>query len=217
MRLHSSRLGLVLWLMLAAAGCSVAHAQTDVALSVYGAFTNSTTPGNSNFLRMNPAASAGGLFEFRHISSPLLGWEATYSFRRANEVYDELIFYPAPGPSCAPNCPPPTYSVSANAQEFTADWVPSGHIASFRPFALLGVGLLLTQPTSGQSGTTNATQPAFVYGAGLDWGLSRHLGLRAQYRGNLYKAPGIVPPNNTNPNIGFMHTSEPAIGVYYKF
>ncbi|WP_185827266.1 outer membrane beta-barrel protein [Edaphobacter aggregans] len=190
--------------------------QTDMALSIYGAFTNSTTPGNSNFYRINPAASAGGLLEFRRISSPFLGWQASYSFRRANEVYDEFIAQPAFG--CGNTvCPNPTYAVSANAQQFTVGWVPSGNFGSLRPFGLLGVGLLLNQPVSGQSGTTNTTQPAFVYGAGFDWGFARHAGLRLQYRGNLYKAPGIVPPNNTNPNIGFMHTAEPVIGAYYKF
>jgi hypothetical protein len=203
--------------ILVAAVCTTANAQTDIALSVYGAFSNSATPGNNNFFRESPAASAGGLFGFRHISSPFLGWEATYSFHRANEVYDELTFGPAPSSCNNTACPTPTYAVSANAQQFTAGWVPSVHIANFRPFALLGVGLLLNRPASGQSGTANSSQPVFVYGAGLDWGLATHIGLRLQYRGNLYKAPGIVPPNNTSPNTGFIHTAEPAIGAYYRF
>lgn len=216
MRFRPSGLYLVLPLVVAVATFVTAHAQTDIALSVERAFSTSTTPGNSNFFRMNPASSAGGLFEFRHVSNPFLGWEVTYSFHRANEVYDELVEIPVS--SCGNSaCPPFTYAVSANAQELTADWVPSFTIASFRPFALLGAGLLLTHPVGGQSGTANATQPAFVYGAGLDWGLTPHIGLRVQYRGSFYKAPGIVPPNNTNPDIGFIHTAEPAIGVYYKF
>lgn len=218
MRLRSLRLVLGVSFTLAAAICASGQSQTDIALSLYGAFTNSTTPGNSDFFRVNPAASAGGLLEFRHISNPLFGWEATYSFRRANEVYDELVYVPAVcAPSGCPVIPYPTYAVSANAQEFTADWVPSAKIASLRPFAILGTGILMTQPVSGQPGTAGTTQPAFVYGAGLDWGFARHLGVRIQFRGNLYRPPGIAPPNNTNHNIGFMHTAEPAIGLYYKF
>jgi opacity protein-like surface antigen len=222
MRLRYLRLGQIFSFLLAAAVCTKAHAQTDIALSVYGAFSNSATPGNSNFFRVSPAASAGGLFEFRHLSNPLLGWEAAYSFHRANEVYDELILgVPVLGPlpsSCGNTvCPTPTYAVSANAQQFTAGWVPSGHVANLRPFALVGVGLLLNRPISGQSGTTNTSQAAFVYGAGLDWGLVPHISLRLQYRGNLYKAPGIVPPNSTSPNIGLIHTAEPGIGVSYRF
>jgi hypothetical protein len=198
-------------------GFAQANARNDVALSLQGAFSNSATPGNSNFYRQNPAASVGGLVEFRHISKPLLGWEATYSFRRANELYDELVYEPV-GSSCGNTvCPAPTYAVSANAQQFTADWVASGHIRSFRPFVLLGAGLLLTRPLSGQSGTASSSQAAVDYGAGIDWRLAPRIGLRLQYRGDLYKAPGIVPPNNTSPNTGFMHTSEPAIGMYYRF
>ncbi len=72
-------------LVLAWMPCAVqAQKQTDVALSVYGAFSNSTTPGNGNFIQEYPAASAGGLFEFRHISNPFLGWEVAYAFNRAN-------------------------------------------------------------------------------------------------------------------------------------
>jgi opacity protein-like surface antigen len=204
--------------LLAAAGCHSAHAQTDVAVSAEGAFTNSTVPGNSNFFRINPAASVGGLLELRHIARPWLGLEASYQFHRANEVYDELVVNPGPVPvSCTSNCPIPTYTVRANAQQFSAAWVPSIRIASFRPFAIVGVGLLVNQPTSGQSGTTTITQGTIVYGAGLDWNLTRHLGLRLQYRGNHFQAPGIVPPNNTNPSIGNMHTTTPGIGVFYKF
>jgi hypothetical protein len=139
LRLRSSWLGRVFSFILAAAVCTTARAQTDIGLSVYGAFSNSATPGNSNFSRVSPAASAGGLFEFRHLSSPLLGWEAAYSFHRANEVYDELIESPGGLPECGNSaCPAPTYAVSADAQQFTAGWVPSGHIGNLRPFALLG-------------------------------------------------------------------------------
>jgi opacity protein-like surface antigen len=192
--------------------------RTDIALSLEGFFANSASPGNSNFYRQNPAASAGGLVEFRHIAKPLLGWEATYSFHRADQVYDELIETGGGVTSCgSTTCPIPTYAVSANQQKFTADWVASGHVRSFRPFVLLGAALILTQPVSGQSNTATATEAAFDYGAGLDARLTRHLGLRLQYRGDLYKAPGIVPPNNTSPATGFMHSSEPAIGVFYSF
>ncbi|MGA8937570.1 MAG: outer membrane beta-barrel protein [Acidobacteriaceae bacterium] len=216
MRRFCSELCVALLLFFAGGVCALAQGQTDVALSVYGAFTNSTTPGNSNFSRMIPANAAGGLLEVRHISNPLLGWEGSYSFRRADELYDEMVetAVPAcPGPGCSNY----TDAVSANAQELTAGWVPSVKTANFRLFGLLGVGLLLNQPVGGQSGTTNTTQAAIVYGAGLDWGFGRHIGLRMQYRGNVYKAPGIVPPNNTNPNVGYMHTAEPAIGLYYRF
>ena len=88
-------------------------------------------------------------------------------------------------------------------------------LANLRPFALAGVGLLLNEPVSGQSNTQSATKPVFVYGAGLDWGLVPHLGLRFQYRGNLYKAPDLTTVYTSTG--AFTHSSEPMLGVYFRF
>jgi hypothetical protein len=70
---------------LAAVASPAAHAQTDVALSLYGTFSSTTTY-NNDLEHQNSANAAGGLFEFRRISNPLVGYEATYSFNRANQV-----------------------------------------------------------------------------------------------------------------------------------
>ena len=195
----------VLCASLAAAGGVTAPAQTDVALSLYGAF-NGTTNGNGTI--QSPSNSAGGLIELRHISNPLIGYEATYSFNRDNQVYRSACA----GVTCTSIAPQP---VSANAHEISGDWIASVHIANLRPFALAGVGLLFNQPTGGQVSTTSATKPVFVYGAGLDWGVFPHLGLRFQYRGNLYKAPDLTRLyTSTN---AFTHTAEPVIGAYLRF
>jgi len=192
-------------------GISQVSAQTDVALSLYGAFGGTT---NGNGTVQSPSNAAGGMIELRHISNPLVGYEATYSFNGDNQRYTSTV---ATG-TCAIGVPPPcqsTASVSAHAHEVSGDWVASVHIANFRPFGLAGVGLLFNQPGSGQSSTSSATKPVFLYGAGLDWGVFPHLGLRFQYRGNLYKAPNLSKLfTSTN---AFMHTSEPMIGAYFRF
>lgn len=184
-------------------GAAAAHAQTDVALSLYGAFSGTT---NGNGTTQSPANAAGGLIELRHISNPLIGYEATYSYNRANQTYTACSTV---NPICMRN------SVSANAHEISGDWIASVHIANLRPFALAGVGLLLNQPTGSQSETTNATKPVFLYGAGLDWGALPHLGLRFQYRGNLYKSPNLTRLFTSTD--AFTHTSEPVIGAYFRF
>ena len=183
-----------------------AIAQTSVALSVYGAFSGAT---NGNGVTESPSNSAGGLFEFRHISNPLVGWEATYSYNRANQVYSTAC---GPNVTCAPTTPA---EVSADAHEITGDWVPSVRIGSFRPFGVLGIGALLNEPAGSQSNSTSSNKPVYVYGAGLDWGLIPHIGLRFQYRGNLYQAPDVSRLyTSTN---AFTHTAEPVIGAYFKF
>lgn len=206
-----------------------ASAQTSIALSGYGAFSGTTT---ANGTQQSPANQAGGIFELRHISNPIFGFEGTYSFNRANQTYTSH-----PGGCPAFGCSISTETVRSNAHEVTADWTPSVHIANFRPFGVLGVGLLLDVPdnsqatvvttvpnnppcpTSGCTSTTTSStktsyKPVYVYGAGLDWGLIPHFGLRLQYRGNLYSAPNVT--NLFSSTNTFTHTAEPMVGIYFS-
>jgi opacity protein-like surface antigen len=209
---------------------TLACAQTSVAASVYGAFSGTT---NGNGTQQSPANQAGGLFELRHTSNPIVGFEATYSFNRANQNY-----ITRPGGCPAFGCSISRETVENNAHEVTADWVPSVHIANFRPFGVLGVGLLLDVPTNSTatvfttspcgaitcpgstttttstSGTNTSYKPVYVYGAGLDWGLIPHIGLRLQYRGNLYSAPNVTKIFSSTDT--FTHTAEPMIGIYIR-
>jgi opacity protein-like surface antigen len=211
-----------------------AQAQSDVALSIYGAFNGST---NGNGVQQSPSNSAGGMLELRHIGNPLMGYDVTYSYNRDNQTYHAITYALCGVCSGGPTWTP----VSANAHELTGDWVVSVKVAKLRPFALGGIGLLLNEPTSGQTTTTtyvtacgggnpgctpgstvtsttstsSSTKPVFVYGAGLDWGLLPHLGLRLQYRGNVYKAPNLTRAYTSTG--AFTHSSEPMIGAYFRF
>jgi opacity protein-like surface antigen len=187
---------------------ATAQAQTDVALSVYGAFNGST---NGNGTQQSPSNSAGAMLELRHISNPLMGYDVTYSYNRDNQAYSTASFG-CPVITCSP---PPPVAVSANAHELTGDWVVSVKLANLRPFALGGLGVLLNEPVSGQSNTTSSTKPVFVYGAGLDWGLVPHIGLRLQYRGNVYKAPDLTKAYTSTG--AFTHSAEPMLGAYFRF
>jgi Outer membrane protein beta-barrel domain len=204
------------------------QAQTSVALGVYGAF-NGTTTGDGT--QESPANQAGGLFEFRQIKNPLVGYEATYSYNRGDQSfsYSNLSTPPCPTSGCSVT----TAAIADNAHEVTADWVVSLHAATLRPFALAGGGLLLNVPSGGTvtmttCGTANplcsqsttaastrtSTEGVFSYGAGLDWELLPHLGLRFQYRGNVYKAPAIA--NAFSSTNAFTHNAEPVIGIYFR-
>ena len=121
-------------------GATVARAQTDVALSLYGAFSGRT---NGNGTIESPANSAGGIVELRHISNPLVGYEATYSYNRGNETYK---------PDCSGStCTALTaQTVKAAAHEVTAHRLVSVHAANLRPFVLGGAGLLFHQPSTDQ-------------------------------------------------------------------
>ena len=205
---------------MAGAASVAAPAQTDVGLNLYGTFSGTT---NNNNIRENPADAAGVMIEVRHIRNPLIGYEATYSFNRANQEYVYTGFVscpPAPGGIPQP-CPIPFATVSANAHEITGDWVISAHVGKLRPFALAGAGVLINQAiSSGESGIQNATTGVYVYGGGFDWGLLPHLGLRFQYRGNVYKVPEVsaaFAPATFGSMDAFKHTAEPMIGAYFRF
>lgn len=192
------------------------HAQTDVAASVYGAFSPTTQPSSLPIgTTESPSNAAGVLLEVRHIVNPFVGFEGTYSYNRANRAYSykPMLVCPAQNPQLPCGPAEKVTSVPANAHEITGDWVFSMKLANLRPFALAGGGVLRNVPTestvtgteitcgpvaedcvpsSATFSTRTQTTGVFVYGAGLDWTLLPHLGLRFQYRGNLYKAPDMV-------------------------
>lgn len=184
-----------------------AGAQTDVGLSFYGAFSGST---NAAGYKVSPANAAGGMVELRHLANPIFGFEGTYSFNRANQSYKTST-------SCGLPCGTiSAATVKANAHEVTLDWVPSVKVANFRPFGVLGVGALINVPDSGATTleTKTDTKAVYVYGAGLDWGVLPHLGVRFQYRGNLYKVPDVTSLYTSSDK--FRQTAEPMIGVYFS-
>jgi opacity protein-like surface antigen len=180
-------------------------ARTDVSASLYGAFTG-TTSGNGTL--QSPSNQAGGLLEIRHIMNPLVGFEGTYAYNRADQSYTAIA-------TCGLNCTlTAPVTVASNAHEVTGDWIASLKIASFRPFVLAGGGLLLSVPAGGQLTTSSVTKGVFVYGAGTDWEFLPHLGLRLQYRGNLYQAPALSTVYNSTGSL--VHTAEPMIGVFLR-
>ncbi len=188
-------------------------AQIDVAASVYGAFTPSVS---GNGTTQSPSNSAGVLLQLRHIRNPLVGYEATYSYNRANQKYTQQVTCGSGAVTCG------SETVPADAHEITGDWLVSIRVANLRPFALAGGGLLLNVPEAntgsvGVAGVTThtVTKAVFVYGAGLDWTLLPHLGLRFQYRGNLYKAANLT--NVYTSTDAFTQTAEPMVGAFLRF
>lgn len=207
-------------------------AQTDVAVSAFGAFSRSTEGSNTI---QSPSNQAGVLLEVRHIRSSLVGFEGTYSYNRANQTYfptrtSSVCAFHASGCSSLISA-----SVPANDHEITGDWVVSKKMSHYRLFALAGGGLLMSKPTSANADITFSSMPGesnhrpgfinsftqsqnkgvFVYGAGVDWALLPHIGLRFEYRGNIYTAPNLVRFMITADN--FTHTAEPALGIFYRF
>jgi hypothetical protein len=189
-------------------GCVHAGAQADIAASVYGTFSGMTTGNN---VVQSPSNAAGVLLEVREIRNPLVGFEGTYAYNRADQNY---LSQSDACPVLDTTCSAPSAFVPNNAHEITGDWIVSVKLANLRPFALAGGGLLLNQPSGVQTGTMSATTGVFVYGGGLDWGFLPHIGLRFQYRGNVYSAPALTTVLLSSD--AFVHTAEPVVGIYFK-
>lgn len=183
-----------------------ARAQTDVALSAYRAFSNSTT-GNGTV--QVPTDSVGGMLELRHISTPFIGYELTYSLNPDNQTLS-----PQAG-SCTYECGNQPETISTKANEVALNWVVSKKFKNFRPFAVGGIGFFIAAPSGYVYASNTTVRAAFVYGAGVDWDLARRFGLRFQYRGNLYKAPVVT--DIYYPTGAFTQTSEPMVGAFFRF
>jgi outer membrane immunogenic protein len=110
--------------------------------------------------------------------------------------------------------------VQSNVHQVTGDAVvklPS--LFRLQPYALAGGGALLFDPTGNAGGSfagaTWEAKGAFVYGAGADYAFTKHLSVRAEYRGYVYKAPDFnVASLNTN---AWTHTAQPSAGIVFRF
>ncbi len=199
---------------------ATAHAQTDVALSGYRTFASSSTSASSNGVvtHQTPADSEGGLFEWRHIVNPLVGFEFEVTSNPANQTYDNPNATP---PSCYPAGPtgtPPAcqpLKVSGEATQFGGVWVVSKKIGNVRPFILGGAGFVVTVPGKSAYSVNTVMRPDFIYGGGLDWSFQKHFGLRLQVRGNMSKAPNLSDIFNSTTK--YTQIYEPMGGIFYRF
>jgi len=199
---------------------ATAQAQTDVAVSGYRTFANSSTSSSSNgfVTHQTPTDSEGGLFEWRHIANPLVGYEFEVTFNPANQTYSNPNATP---PTCFPTgstgtpatCQP--QEVSGKATQFGGAWIFSKKIGNVRPFALGGAGFVITVPGSSPYSVTTVMRPDFIYGGGVDWSFLPHLGLRLQVRGNMSKAPNLSDLFNSTTK--YTQVYEPMGGVFYRF
>jgi opacity protein-like surface antigen len=81
-------------------------------------------------------------------------------------------------------------------------------------FALAGGGAMVFHPRN-STGIESQSRGTFVYGGGADVPLIKHVALRAQYRGFVYK----VPDFNVNQLKAdkFTHAAVPSAGFVFKF
>ncbi|QNI31053.1 outer membrane beta-barrel protein [Alloacidobacterium dinghuense] len=171
---------------------------SEVGLNVFGQFTSSS---NGNGIEVKPLDSIGGQATFRHVYSPLLGYEAGYGYTRFSDRYSS---YP--------------FAIQHNVHEFEGSYLLSSpSLLGVRPFGLAGVSALLYAPTlnGGQNASAQA-RAAITFGVGGDFPiLTSHFGLRVQYRGLYHQTPDYGDPRFKTGT--WRLSSEPAVGAYLHF
>ena len=89
-------------------------------------------------------------------------------------------------------------------------------IAKVRPYALAGAGALIFDPVDNPgNGIDRQTKGTFVYGGGFNFDVTRNFGVRAEYRGLVYKAPDFTL-NALNVD-KVTHLAQPSVGFFFRF
>lgn len=110
-------------------------------------------------------------------------------------------------------------SIQADIHELTGSFVahiPVG-VANVRPYALAGAGALIFDPTDKflVNGIERQTKATFVYGGGVNFDLTHNFGVRAEYRGLIYKIPDFTF-NSLNLD-KVTHLAQPSVGFFFRF
>jgi outer membrane immunogenic protein len=175
--------------------------RSEVSVQGTGFFTKDT---DGNGIQEHATETGGFLIGYRYNINRWLSGEANYGYDRDTQIYF--------GSASA--------RVESNIHQITGSAVvklPS--FGRLQPYALAGGGGLVFDPTGNAGGSftgaTRVTQGAFVYGAGADYAFTRHISLRAEYRGYVYKAPDFdLAGLNTNT---WTHTAVPSAGIAFRF
>ena len=175
--------------------------RSEVSVQGTGFFTKDAS---GNGIR-DKATETGGLqIGYRYYITRWLAAEANYGYDRNTQSYIGSI----------------SARVQSNIHQITGSAVVKlPGFARIQPYALAGGGGLMFDPTNNAGGTsagaTSQTRGAFLYGGGADYAFTRHLSLRAEYRGFVYKAPSFNLASLKTDT--WTHTAQPSVGIVFRF
>jgi outer membrane immunogenic protein len=177
------------------------EARSEISIEGTGFFTKDSS---GNGVQDHVTNTGGFLIGYRYNVNRWLAAEANYGYDRNTQIYS--------GSGLG--------RVESNVHQATGEAVVKlPGFLRLQPYALAGGGALMFDPTGNAGGSfagaTWEPKGAFVYGAGADYAFTKHLSLRAEYRGFVYKAPDFnVASLNTN---AWTHTAQPSAGIVFRF
>src|SRR5438270_1855393 len=179
-------------------GAAAQESRSEISLQGTGFFTKDT---NGSGISRSTTDTGGFQVGYRYNINRWLAAEANYGYDRNTQKY-----FGGFGES----------RVQANVHAVTGDVVVKlpVHLRGISTYALAGGGGLIFDPTDNFGGTVVGTSTqgrgAFLYGAGADYAFSRHLSLRAEYRGFVYKNPDFNLAGLRTDS--WTHTAQPSAG-----
>ncbi len=134
---------------------------------------------------------------------PAAGYQLAFSYTRPEFSYS----YGSPG------------YINGRVYEAAATYVVQGPgRGRLSTSAEAGAGVMRFTPTIKEATTGDNTRVAGIFGVAANLMLSKHIGLRAAYRGQVFKGPdfqysGISAPITTSTLL----SNEPSLGITYRF
>lgn len=171
--------------------------KNEVSVQAFGSFVKSTTENGTT----NSATNSGGvLASYRYFFDVHNGVEVNYGYALNSQNFVSS--------SNAVN-------VKNYSHEVSAAYVFRMPLKRFTPFVTAGAAALVFDPKDLQ-GIDSQTRAGFVYGGGADFNVSRHIFVRAEYRGFVYNSPtyNLTALNGTD---RITHRAEPSVGFGYRF
>jgi len=171
--------------------------KNEVSVQAFGSFVKSTT---DNGVQNKATDSGGVLGSYRYFFNAHNGVEADYGYSLNTQSYASTSG---------------VLGVKSYSHEISAAYVFRMPMRHFTPFVLAGAGGLIFDPKD-FVGASSQSRAAFVYGGGADFDLSRHVFVRAEYRGLVYSSPtydlaGFSGLDRTT------HRAEPSVGFGYRW
>jgi len=172
--------------------------RSEVSVQGTGFFTKDS---NGKGIKNTATETGGLLIGYRYNITRWLAAEANYGYDRNTQSYIGST----------------SGRVQSNIHQITSEAVVKlPGLAKIQPYALAGGGGLLFDPTGNAgAGATWQARGAFLYGGGADYAFTRHLSLRAEYRGFVYKSPSFnLASLKTD---AWSHIAQPSAGIVYRF
>lgn len=184
---------------------TTAMAQVELPSQVSFQGTALVTKDTTEAITSHSATKSGGfLLGYSYQFNRWAGVEGNYGYTRNTQNFLGL---------------PSASSIEADFHEFTGAFVAHFplNITKVRPYALAGTGALVFDPTDKLvvAGAGRQTKATFLYGGGVNFDVARNFGVRAEYRGLVYKVPDF---NLDTLNLDKVtHLAQPSVGFYFRF